>query len=171
MQFSSKHTTNRFLFSLLVATVVIPLPAMTPALLSGAVGAMSLIATAPLAEQARFVPVYFVPGRPGAPARPPAMLPDTVLSGIADPRSVISEIPEDQSLAFEPLRPIPIIAAFDRPPTPWGWLTSLPGGGGGDRVLTSPVPEPGTWAMMTSGFLAAGAIIRRRRRRMAVAAA
>ncbi len=95
-QASPKNTANRFLFTLLVATVVFPLPAMTPALLSGAESALSVV-TAPRAELSRFVPVYFMPTKFGR--RPTAMVPDTVLLGMAEPTTIINEIGADRALS------------------------------------------------------------------------
>ena len=168
MQKSSKTaTTNRTLFTLLVATAVIPLPAMTPALLSGAMGAMSLVTAPAPARPAGLVPVYFVPTRPN---RAPAMVPETVLLSIAEPKTIISETGVEQALPFADLR-VPTVVSFDPPrlPTPWQWLTGRPGGGGGGG-FTSPVPEPATWAMLIAGFLLAGGVIRRHRRHGALAA-
>ncbi len=166
MQKSSKTaTTNRTLFTLLVATAVIPLPAMTPALLSGAMGAMSLISAPAPARPAGVVPVYFIPTRPN---RAPAMLPETVLLSISEPKTIITESGVEQALPFEDLR-VPTVVSFDPPrlPTPWQWLTR-PGGGGGGGV-TSPVPEPATWAMLIFGFMLTGGFIRRHRRQAALA--
>lgn len=170
MQKTSKTTTtNRTLFALLLASVVIPLPAMTPALLSSAMGAMSLVATAP-APASPMVPVYFLPTR--AP-RAPAMLPETVVLSITDPATVISETGVERALPFEDLR-IPAIVEFQpRMPTLLTWLGRPSGGGGGltSRPPTSAVPEPATWAMLIVGFMTAGGFIRRRRRAEAAALA
>lgn len=171
MQKTSKATTtNRTLFALLVASVVIPLPAMTPALLSSAMGAMSLVSAAP-APQATMVPVYFLPAR--AP-RAPAMLPETVVLSIADPATVISETGVERALPFEDLR-IPTIVEFQpRMPSLLTWLGRPNGGGGGITSHSLPpqsaVPEPATWAMLIVGFMTAGGFIRRRRRAVAAAA-
>lgn len=162
---SKTTTTSRTLFTLLVATAVIPLPAMTPALLSGAVGAMSLISAPAPARPAGVVPIYFIPTRPN---RAPAMLPETVLLSISEPKTIITESGVEQALPFEDLR-VPTVVSFDPPrlPTPWQWLTRPGGGGGG---VTSPVPEPATWAMLIFGFMLTGGFIRRHRRQAALAA-
>jgi hypothetical protein len=170
MQKTSKSTmTNRTLFALLVATIVIPLPAMTPALLSGAMGAMTLVASAPPPPQAT-VPVYFIPTRAGP--RPPAMLPETVVLSISDPATVITETGVERSLPFEDLR-IPAIVAFEpRMPNPLTLLIGRPGGGSGVTARTpSAVPEPATWAVLIAGFALAGSLIRRRRAAAAAARA
>lgn len=121
---------------------------------------MSLVAAPAPARPAGLVPVYFVPTRPN---RAPAMLPETVLLSIAEPKTIISESGVEQALPFEDLR-IPTVVSFDPPrlPTPWQWLTR-PGGGGG-QFTGSPVPEPATWAMLIAGFMLAGGFIRRHRR-------
>lgn len=161
--------TNRTLFALLLATIVIPLPAMTPALLSSAMGAMTLVASAPPPPQAT-VPVYFIPTRAGP--RPPAMVPETVVLSISDPATVITEVGVDRALPFEDLR-IPAIVAFEpRMPNPLTLLIGRPGGGGGVTAKTpSAVPEPATWAMLIAGFALAGSFIRRRRAAASAAAA
>ena len=167
-QASPKNTANRFLFTLLVATVVFPLPAMTPALLSGAESALSVV-TAPRAELSRFVPVYFMPTKFGR--RPTAMVPDTVLLGMTEPTTIINEIGADRALAFDELSPMPVAQSFDRPALPRIWPIGRPGvGGGGSIEFPSSVPEPATWAMLISGFVLAGAFLRRRRGAMLAAA-
>lgn len=152
-------TINRFLFVLLVATIVIPLPAMTPALFSRTIGAMSLV-SASRAEPIRFVPVYFLPTRLGH--RPPAMVPDTVLLGIGEPQTIINEIGGDQGLAFDEMKPIPVVSAFDRPTPFWGVPIGRPVGFRNDVQVPSAVPEPATWAMLILGFMLAGTFLRRR---------
>lgn len=171
MQKTSKPTiTNRTLFALLVATVVIPLPAMTPALLSSAMGAMSLVSAAPSARPT-MVPVYFLPAR--APNAPPILMPETVVLSMSDPATVISETGVERAMPFEDLR-IPAILEFQpRMPGLLAWL-GRPSGGGGvtSRDLPpSAVPEPATWAMLIIGFMTAGGMIRRRRRIAAAALA
>jgi len=159
MRKTSRTATNRTLFALLVATVVIPLPAMTPALLSSAMGAMTLMAAPP--PPATFVPVYFIPTRP---QRGPKLVPETVLVGITEPRTVISETVVDEALPFDDVRP-PTFVSFTPPhmPTPWHWLVGGPRSGGGGAFATTPVPEPATWAMLITGFILSGVFIRRRR--------
>lgn len=139
---------------------------MTPALLSGAVGAMSMI-TAPATRPVGVVPVYFIPTRPN---RTPAMLPETVLLSISEPKTIITEAGVEQALPFEDLR-VPTIVSFEPPrmPKPWQWLTGRPGGGGGGQFTGSPVPEPATWAMLIFGFMLTGGFIRRHRRQAALA--
>lgn len=162
-QTSSGNATNKLLFTLLIATVVIPLPAMTPALLSRAVGAMTLIST-PRAAAPQLVPIYFMPTN--SRHRSLAMVPDTVLLGLADPETIINEVGADRGLAFEELHPIPIIDGFERPATRWFPPIRLPSvGGAGERGFPTAVPEPATWAMLVGGFMLAGTILRRRRRR------
>lgn len=166
MQKTSRKTTNRALFGLLLATIVIPLPAMTPALLSSALGAMSLVAAPTrVGDAALMVPVYFMPGR-GRPKQ--VMVPETQLASMVEPTPVIHETSVEQALPFEDIR-TPAIYEIDlRLPSPWQWLL-VPDptvGTGTGRPLPrfpTPVPEPSTWAMLITGFVLAGVFIRRRR--------
>ncbi|WP_082602083.1 PEPxxWA-CTERM sorting domain-containing protein [Phenylobacterium sp. Root700] len=163
MQFASNGTANRALFGLLLLTVTFPLPAMTPALLSDAVGAMALVSTVSRAEAARSVPIYFIPVRPGAPKRPIAMVDDAVLDGIVDPTSIIYEAREESPGSFDQIRPMPVVAEFAVRPPLWRQLIAPPTAGGSGNTFPSAVPEPATWAMLTGGFMLAGALLRRRR--------
>ncbi|WP_312164043.1 PEPxxWA-CTERM sorting domain-containing protein [Phenylobacterium sp.] len=152
------------LFGLLLATIVIPLPAMTPALLSSALGAMSLVAT-PVAGSTQMVPVYFMPAR-GRPKQ--VLLPETQLAGMAEPRSAIHETSVEQALPFEAIRTPTLYEIDPRLPSPWHWLVAPdpaagPRPGGPLPRFPTPVPEPSTWAMLITGFVMAGAVIRRRR--------
>ena len=81
----SSRAAKRALFALLVATIALPLPAMTPALMSSAIGAMALIAAPAAApELTPMVPVYFRParGRPTQTLTPESEL--ARLAGMAD---------------------------------------------------------------------------------------
>ena len=79
---------------------------------------MALVSSASRAEPVRLVPVYFVSGRTEANPRTAAMVPDTVLEGIADPKTVLNEASEDQAMAFEPFRPIPVVTTLVVPRVP-----------------------------------------------------
>lgn len=165
MQKTSRKTTNRVLFGLLLASIVIPLPAMTPALLSSALGAMALVAAPTRVASTPVVPVYFMPAR----GRPKQLLvPESQLASMAEPKPVIHETSVEQALPFEDLRTPAIYEVDPRMPSPWQWLlTPDPTvGTGTGRPLPrfpTPVPEPSTWAMLITGFVMAGAFIRRRR--------
>lgn len=164
MQKTSRKTTNRALFGLLLATIVIPLPAMTPALLSSALGAMSLVA-APTRVATPVVPVYFMPAR-GRPKQ--VLVPEEQLASMAEPEPVIQEANVEQALPFDDIRTPAIYEIDPRLPSPWQWLlTPDPTvGTGTGRPLPrfpTPVPEPSTWAMLITGFVLAGVFIRRRR--------
>lgn len=164
MQTSSKNAINGYLFTLLVATVAIPLPAMTPALLSSAVSAMNVIATS-RAEPARLIPIYILPARPGRQA--PEMVPDAILLGIAEPKTILNEVGTERDLAFEALNN-PMTVAMLEPSTPeWRWARGRPmiggGGIGGRPPLISGIPEPTIWVALISGFLTAGLMLRRQR--------
>jgi hypothetical protein len=162
----SSRVTKRTLFGLLVATIVLPLPAMTPGLLSSAVGAMALVGIPGAAPSTTpMVPVYFKPAR-GRPAK--AMTPENELARLAEPRQALFH-----NIAEPPAPPedLKVLALYDlqpRMPTPWDWLIApdTPATTGVRRPLprvATPVPEPSTWAMMITGFGLAGAFIRRRR--------
>ena len=83
----SSRLTRRTLFGLLVATIVLPLPAMTPGLLSSAIGALVGVPAA-ASSAAPMVPVYFKPAR-GRPAK--AMAPEHELARLAEPRQALFE--------------------------------------------------------------------------------
>lgn len=165
MQKTSRKTTNRVLFALLLATIVVPLPAMTPALLSSALGAMSLVTTPARAAATPMVPVYFMPGR----GRPKQLLvPENQLAEMAEPKPVIHETSVEQALPFDDIRTPAIYQVDPRMPSPWQWLLAPDPtvGTGPGRPLPrfpTPVPEPSTWAMLITGFVMAGVFIRRRR--------
>lgn len=154
---------NRLLFTALLATVIIPLPAMTPALLSGKLGAMSALAESGPATRLVSLPWYLLPARnrPLAPLSPE----DTILLGTPEPAEVIGVLPETRALPFEDFKQTPVVNQGPSipPVTPVNWMADrttpfgpprFPGG--------STVPEPTTWAMMVTGFLLAGAVLRRR---------
>ncbi|WP_293407803.1 PEPxxWA-CTERM sorting domain-containing protein [Phenylobacterium sp.] len=162
----SSRATKRALFALLVATIAVPLPAMTPALLSSAIGAMALVAAPSAApELTPMVPVYFKPAR-HRPAK--HLTPESELARLAEPRQALFEnIGEPPS----PPEDLKLTALYDiqpRLPTPWDWLIAPDGPvtTGIPRLprVTTAVPEPSTWAMLITGFGLAGAYVRRRRR-------
>ena len=162
----SSRLTSRTLFGLLVATIVLPLPAMTPGLLSSAIGAMALVGVPAAAPSAApMVPVYFKPAR----ARPAkAMAPEHELARLAEPRQALFENVGEPPAPPEDLKLIALYDIQPRMPTPWDWLIApdTPATTGVRRPLprvATPVPEPSTWAMMIAGFGLVGAFIRRRR--------
>lgn len=161
---------NRLVFSALLATAVIPLPAMTPALLSGKLGAMSLVAEAGSPYRLISTPWYL-----GVPkTRPLGAFPDvdTALFGGEEPLAIESVEPEAVALSSEPLL-TPTIFAPGVPATPTreNWLvnTTTPYRPGTNPSISG-VPEPAAWALMTIGFLSIGAAIRRSRRTTLAAA-
>lgn len=155
--------TNRLLFTALLATVIIPLPAMTPALLSGTLGAMSAVVESGPATRLVSMPWYLAPvrNRPAAPLTPE----DTILLGTPEPAEVIGVLPETRALPFEDFKPTPVVTAGPQLPfvIPVNWMAERTKPFGPPSVPGSTaVPEPATWAMLVTGFLLAGAALRRR---------
>ncbi len=155
------HKTNRALFVLLLLAAALPVPAMTPALLSGKIGLMAAVTEGPK------IPLYAGLWRQMSSA-PPALLgeiqPEPALMGWVEPEVVPTIPAETFALPSESLlTPITLITfpafrpnlPFFQPPTEG--KTRLPGG------PLSPVPEPATWMLMISGFLLLGQALRRRR--------
>lgn len=155
------HKTNRALFILLLLAAALPVPAMTPALLSGKLGLMAAVAEGPQ------IPLYAGLWRQVSSA-PPALLgeerPEPALMGWVEPEVVPSipaetfALPSDNLLTPVTLITLPSFrpnVPFFPPPTEGE--TRLPGG------PLSPVPEPTTWMLLISGFLLLGQALRRRR--------
>lgn len=155
------HKTNRALFALLLLAAALPVPAMTPALLSGKLGLMAAVVEGPK------MPLYTGLWRQMSSA-PPALLgelrPEPALMGWVEPEVVPTvpaetfALPSDNLLTPVSLTTLPSF----RPnvplfPPPTQGETKLPGG------TLSPVPEPATWMLLISGFLLVGQSLRNRR--------
>lgn len=156
------HKTNRALFILLLLAAALPVPAMTPALLSGKLGLMAAVAEGPQ------IPLYAGLWRQVSSA-PPALLGEErlepALMGWVEPEVVPTvpaetfALPSDNLLtpvvAFQPplLRPAVFV-----PPFAVGWASR-------PTTAISPVPEPATWMALICGFGLVGAALRVRRMR------
>lgn len=155
------HKTNRALFVLLLLAAALPVPAMTPALLSGKLGLMAAVVEPPK------MPLYAGLWRQMSSA-PPALLgelrPEPALMGWVEPEVVPTVPAETFALPSDNLlTPVTLITLPSfRPsvqlfPPPTEGETRLPGG------PLSPVPEPATWMLLISGFLLVGHALRGRR--------
>jgi len=153
---------NRLLFTLLLATIIIPLPAMTPALLSGRLNAMAAVTEPKDGLRLEALPWMYVPARfngVAAPLTPPF----TMASFLPEPPpvEVISALPDGRAAAFEPLNPVTMLEEPLRP-TEGVWILPVgPGGGGLIPTAGSSVPEPTAWSMMVIGFMITGLLLRR----------
>ncbi len=157
------HKTNRVLFGLLLLAAALPVPAMTPALLSGKLGAMSAMVEGQRLPLQVDVWRYLLPRTPLL----GEVRPEPALLGWVEPEVVPTIVPiETEALPIAELTdPITLISmpSFRTefplfPPLTQG-ETQLPGGG------LSPVPEPSTWMLLISGFLVVGHALRSRRPR------
>jgi hypothetical protein len=143
-----------------MATVLIPLPAMTPALFSSALGALSI--TLPSTPPAyRVGNVSYFP-RLAPFLKPIAPAEDVVLLGTPDPVEVISVSPEEQALFAEELNAPFVLATRLNLGRPF-FFFDRPSPSDGRQLLMSQVPEPSLWAMLIGGFMIVGAVLRRNR--------
>lgn len=152
------HKTNRALFALLLLAAALPVPAMTPALLSGKLGLMAAV------SEGADLPLHADVWRYLAPRTPllGEERPEPALLGWMEPE-VVPIIPaETLALPHENLSdPISKIAmpSFRTQPLPF------PPFGQGQTTLVerySAVPEPSTWMLLISGFLIVGHALRAR---------
>jgi len=155
------HKTNRTLFVLLLLAAALPVPAMTPALLSGKLGLMAAVTEGPdlLLHAAAWR--YLAPRTPllGEERPEPALL------GWVEPE-VVPIIPAE-TLALPADNLLSPLVAF-QPPLMRPTVFTPPFAVGGARRPTtaiSAVPEPATWMVLICGFGLVGATLRARRPR------
>ena len=157
------HKTNRTLFVLLLLAAALPVPAMTPALLSGKLGLMAAVTEGPDLLLHADAWRYLAPRTPllGEERPEPALL------GWVEPEVVpiipaeTLALPADNLVAPVTLVSLPSFRTeFPLFPPPSQGQSRLTGG-------LSPIPEPSTWMLLIGGFLFVGHALRMQARALA----
>ncbi len=153
------HKTNRALFALLLLAAALPVPAMTPALLSGKLGLMAAV------SEGADLPLHADVWRYLAPRTPllGEERPEPALLGWMEPE-VVPIIPAE-TLALPADNLVSPLVPFQAPLLRPTVFTPPLAVGGAKRPTTaiSPVPEPATWMVLICGFALVGAALRVRR--------